>query len=238
MTDRVKPVVMKFGGTSVADPEAIRRLTAIVLRRSGPRLVVVSALAGITDRLLEMAELAATGFAAAASRELSDIDCCHRGAASVVMDSVRRSALTRKLRQTIDELDIDLRGIVASSELTARVCDRVVATGELLSSQIVAAALQDAGLRGVWVDARRVLVTDGAYSHARPLTAETRARVSEELSPYLDHGYVPVVGGFVGASASGETTTLGRGGSDYSLPSLARVSMPGRFRSGPTWTAC
>ncbi len=211
---------MKFGGTSVADAEAIRRLINITARRSAPRVVVVSALAGITDRLLAMAELAATGLGGAAGRELTDIEHRHHGAAAAVADPVRRSALIRRLRRTLNDLDDDLGTIVTVGELSVRLSDRVAAAGELLSSQIVAAALEDAGLRGVWVDARRVLVTDDEFSHARPLMAETRARVGLELSPYLEHGYVPVVGGFVGASVSGATTTLGRGGSDYSAAIL------------------
>jgi aspartate kinase len=216
LTERARPLVMKFGGTSVADAQAIRRLINIVSRKSGPRVVVVSARAGVTDRLLGVTELAATGFGAAAEAELIDVERRHYGVASVVSDPVRRSALLRRLQQTLDELNAYVRAVIDVGELTPQLSDRVVAAGELLSSQIVAAALDDAGMRGVWVDARRTVMTDEGFSSARPLVPETRARVVEELTPYLDHGYIPVVGGFVGATVTGETTTLGRGGSDYS----------------------
>lgn len=216
MTDISQTVVMKFGGTSVADVEAIERVVAIVARQPGPRVVVVSALAGVTDRLLRMADLAASGSSPRVDRELRDLIARHVDVATIVKEPGRRATLIRRLHQTVDELGVVLRDIMESGNLTPQASDFVAACGELLSSRIVAAASQDAFLAGAWVDARRVVVTDASHGSALPLMDRTADQVERELNPYLIRGYIPVLGGFVGATADGVTTTIGRGGSDYS----------------------
>jgi aspartate kinase len=229
-------VVMKFGGTSVADAAAIRRVTGIVARerqrstdrrrdasaaggipdaQAGP-VVVVSALAGVTDRLLEIAALAQTGQQDAAGPPIDALRARHQEAADLVRDPERRAAL----RQAIDaDCDV-IRGLVGACavlhEVTPRSSDALVAIGELLSSRIVTAAFQDAGLPAAWIDARQALVTTDDYGAAAPLLDRTAGAVRATIERELAAGRLPVVGGFVGATLDGVTTTLGRGGSDYS----------------------
>src|SRR6202021_2777895 len=113
-------------------------------------------------------------------------------------------------------LDEPLRGVCAVGEITPRTTDHVASFGEALSSRIVAAAFAARGLNGVHVDSREVLVTDSDYMQAVPQFEETNARLEERVQPLLDAGKVPVMGGFIGSNRAGITTTIGRGGSDFS----------------------
>jgi aspartate kinase len=213
-------VVMKFGGTSVADAAAIRRVVRLVegavVKRSVTPLVVVSAMARVTDRLIALAEIAAQGRrdeAAAAVRELIDrhLDGLHG-----VAGEPRASVVANEISRHASDLEAVLSAMAILRDASPRMLDAVTATGELVSSRIVAAALVDAGVDAVWIDARRVMVTDAAHPAATPLPHEIRDAVGRHIVPHLAAGRVPVVGGFVGATGTGVTTTLGRGGSDYS----------------------
>jgi aspartate kinase len=222
-------VVMKFGGTSVADAAALERLRRLVRRRraadggrrrpapnAGP-IVVVSAQAGVTNQLLDAARAAERGEVAVA---VGIADAIERRsietASALVQEGDARASLSADLRRWSAELSDMLRALSVLGYVAPRSLDAVAAFGELLSSRITAAALAGAGLPAVWIDARRVIVTDGVFTAANPLFDETAARLTQEVGPALARGETPVVGGFIAATREGVTTTLGRGGSDYS----------------------
>src|SRR5580698_3634571 len=209
-------VVMKFGGTSVEDPAAIGRTAAIVAGRValGKRpVVVVSALAKVTDQLLRAAASAAVGDRTGALAISSRLRCRHRDtAAALVKDSAE---LVSVIDQKFDSLDEVLRGLAAILELTPRISDLVVSYGERISSRIVAAAFAERGINSTHVDARNVVVTDSQFQKAVPNDALIEKRAAEHLRPLIDQGKVPVMGGFIASNEEGITTTLGRGGSDF-----------------------
>jgi len=209
-------VVMKFGGTSVRDVEAVRRVIGVVGRETRPRLVVVSALAGVTDALLEVAALAGCGQGERAQGSIRALRRRHEEMAVLVGKPELRAALLAALDRLFDELGAIVHALAVVGEVSPRSRDTIVASGELASSRLLAAALDDAGVAARWVDARAVLVTDAQHGGALPDLDETDARLQDQVRPLLTGGLVAVVGGFVGATGGGITTTLGRGGSDYS----------------------
>lgn len=213
-------VVLKFGGTSVADQSAILRLVDIVRRAPEPVVVVVSALGGATDRLLGLAAQAGTGDGAGARDSISQLHARHVEVAGVVSDAAMRADVDAFLTRQFDELARVVGALSVLQDVPPRWLDVVAATGELCSSQIVAAALSSAGVPAAWIDARTVMVTTDAFTEAAPLTEETATRATTIITPVVSAGTVPVVGGFVGATRQGVTTTLGRGGSDYSAAIL------------------
>ena len=213
---------MKFGGTSVADAEAMGRVIAIVRQQiaANPNdrlpVIVVSAMSKVTDRLIETGRLAGIGDIAGAAKTMDDLLDRHIGVAGGLVSGDRLTALTAQLREDFAAETTAVRQLAARSEVTPRDHDALVAMGELASSRIVAAAFAERGVPAVWVDARRVLVTDADHTQALPDMEATLGRTQEELGTRVAAGQVPVTGGFIGATASGVTTTLGRGGSDYS----------------------
>jgi aspartate kinase len=215
-------VIMKFGGTSVADAEAMGRVIAIVREQiaANPNdrlpVIVVSAMSKVTDRLIETGRLAGIGDTAGAAKTMDDLFERHVGVAGGLVSGDRLAALTAQLREDFAAETIAVRRLAARSEVTPRDHDGLVAMGELASSRIVAAAFAERGVPAVWVDARRVLVTDADHTQALPDMEATLGRTREELGARVAAGQVPVTGGFIGATAGGVTTTLGRGGSDYS----------------------
>jgi aspartate kinase len=209
-------IVMKFGGTSVKDVEAVAGLARIAGRERRPRLVVVSALSGVTDALLDAARLAETGDATGARQAVRALRRRHEEMAAAVRATARRASLLAATDALFDELEAIVRALAVVEEVSPRSSDAIVAFGELASSRIVAAALEDAGLPTRWLDARAVLVTDAQHGAAIPDREATDERLRRLVRPLLAEGLVPVVGGFVGATAAGLITTLGRGGSDYS----------------------
>jgi aspartate kinase len=213
-------VVQKFGGTSVADPAAIRRLIDIVraarTRDGRGPAVVVSAMSGVTDALLAIAAAAGAGKDADALGRVAQLRERHHAAARELVPGAQLPALTRQLDQQFDELTAVVKALVVLREVSPRTLDVVAAMGELLSSRMVAAALTEAGVPAEWIDARRAIVTNDDHTRAVPLMRETMAAMRASVVPALDAGKVPVLGGFVAATIEGHTTTLGRGGSDYS----------------------
>jgi aspartate kinase len=212
-------LVLKFGGTSVADAQPIARAAAIVSRARGPRVVVVSALAGVTDRLLQMADFAATGKVDAALAVLDRLAARHRDVMAELLaepDPDVRDDIDRTCR----ELEALVRAAAVLRDVSSRTRDAIAAAGELMSSRIIAASFGSLGVPATWVDARAVFVTDDHHGDAAPNMTETAARVALHLKPLLEEGRVPVVGGFVGATAGAVTTTFGRGGSDFSAAIL------------------
>jgi aspartate kinase len=209
-------LVQKFGGTSVADPDAIRRLIEIVRQaqaREGTA-VVVSAMSGVTDALLGIAARAGQGDETEALAAVEPLRDRHLQAAAALAPGA--DALGRELVTQFDQLRAVVRALAVLRETSPRTLDVVAAMGELLSSKIVSAALVAAGVPARFVDARCVVTTNDDHTCAAPLTTETDAALRAHVVPILEAGVVPVIGGFVGATRDGHTTTLGRGGSDYS----------------------
>ena len=213
-------VVQKFGGTSVADPEAIKRLIEIVraarTRDGRGPAVVVSAMSGVTDGLLAVAALAGASQlddALARTRQIRDR---HVAAATSLVAGPALEQLLLQIDGHVEELTSVIRALAVLREVSPRTLDVVAAVGELLSSRIVAAALTCAGVAAAWIDARQAVVTNDEYTRATPLKLETNEKLRSHVQPALDDGRVPVLGGFVGATVAGHTSTLGRGGSDYS----------------------
>ncbi len=209
-------VVMKFGGTSLADAEGIARVIALVQAARSEFLaapvVVVSAMSGVTDRLLSLAQAAGQRDDTAVRRGVAEMSRRHRDA----LVGVLSSPVIADLDRHFDDLDALLVATGILRTVSPAAYDAIVSTGELLTSRIVAATLEAAGVPASWVDARRVIVTDGAHTAAAVLPADTAAAIRREIGPLAEAGQVAVVGGFVGATTQGVTTTLGRGGSDYS----------------------
>ena len=212
----MRVIVMKFGGTSVQDTEAVRRLVQIVAGEPRPRLLVVSALARATDALIELARHAERGEAAAAREAVRALRRRHEEMTPLVRQPERRAELLAALDAVFAEAEAVATALAVVREVSPRSSDALVAAGELASSRLVAAALADAGTASRWLDPRSLLVTDAAHGAAAPDRPATGERLRSEVEPLLEQGIVPVTGGFVGATAAGLTTTLGRGGSDYS----------------------
>ena len=213
-------VVQKFGGTSVADPEAIQRLIHIVrtarTRDGRGPAVVVSAMSGVTDALLAIASAAGAGRVDDALSRLEQLRERHLEAACALARKEAKGALSEQIRMQFDDLGALVRALGVLREVSPRTLDVSAAAGELLSSRIVTAALNEAGIQSEWVDARRAIITNGDHTRALPLAAETDAALRASVLSVIDAGRVPVLGGFVGSTVDGHTTTLGRGGSDYS----------------------
>lgn len=205
--------VLKFGGSSVAAPERIRAVAAIVAagRRKGPVAVVVSAFGGVTDTLLAAARDAAAG-GEAWRQALETVTERHRQAIAELATPADQPALETHLGALLSDLGDLLHGVSLVREASARTLDAILSHGERLSAPVVAAALRAAGVPAEDCDARRLIVTDSAFGSALVDVEATAERVRAYFRA-LER--VPVITGFVAATADGETTTLGRGGSDY-----------------------
>lgn len=214
----MRPLVMKFGGTSVADASAIARVVSIVREAAvhGPTIVVVSAMSGITDELLRSSQHARAGDTDEIERGVSAIEARHQQVVNQLFagEPAAVAAVLQAVHAQCEELRAVLGSVAVLRELTPRGADRVLAAGELMSSRIVAAAFGHAAAQ--WIDARRVVVTDDRHPAATPSVEDTRSAAEREIRPVLDRGEIAVLGGFIGATADGITTTLGRGGSDLS----------------------
>src|SRR5207248_2382747 len=172
--------------------------------------------AKVTDQLLAMARAAGTGDRDTALKLSRSLRERHYNAAGELLGTGIFTQFHSELEGDFDSLDELLRGIAAVGELTPRTSDHVAAYGELLSSKIVAGAFLARGLDAVMIDSRECIITDSAHTRAAPLFEETTERLKLQLEPLLTTGRVPVMGGFIGATKAGVTTTIGRGGSDFS----------------------
>jgi aspartate kinase len=210
-------LVMKFGGTSVQDAAAIVRVVEIVCGRLQHKpIVVVSAFARVTDSLLATARAAGLGEREKALQLSRDLRERHYNVAGELLGTGLFTHFHSELEQEFDALDELLRGIAAVGELTPRTSDLVVSYGERLSSKIVHAAFLARSLKALLLDARQCIVTDATHTRAVPQVHETNERLRQRLQPAVEAGMVPVLGGFIGATREGVTTTIGRGGSDFS----------------------
>jgi aspartokinase/homoserine dehydrogenase 1 len=221
---RRAPHVHKFGGASLADSTAVRHAVEIVRRhRPEPTVVVVSAMAGTTDALLEVAQQAGTGESRTVGSLIARLRSRHAEVARSLLPGGRlRADVLLFITDLFAELEALAQGLRLLRELTPRTTDYLVSRGERLSARLVAAALEAGGARARYVDALDLIHTDAAFGQAAPDYARTDRAVQRVLGPLLAKGVVPVVPGFLGATPDGEIATLGRGGSDLTATLLAR----------------
>jgi aspartate kinase len=208
---------MKFGGSSVADADCMKQVAALV-REALPAapLVVLSAMGKTTNALFAASQAAEAGDLPAALEAVRALIQAHRGSAERLFDTGVPEGLDRFFTEAFGQLELFLRGVALLRELSPRTQDAIAAHGELLSTRIFAAFLQGQGIETVWVDARTVLRTDATFGEGQPQTGRIQALAAQHLAPRLGAGRVAVTQGYIGATEDGLTTTLGRGGSDYS----------------------
>ena len=215
--------VWKFGGASLAGADEIRKAAALIGRHPGPLVIAASALAGVTDLLLEGAAHARAGKGAESARVAAVLLRRHR---DVVKSLLSAGAPRKPLLAAIDAAAHEYRNLCTAigllGHMAPRVSDRLVSRGERLSAQILAAALTASGRRAVFVDAEEIVVTDAQYGAASPQMPETARRARQQIRPILERGTIAVVPGFIGRAADGSVTTLGRGGTDLTATLLAR----------------
>jgi len=210
-------IVCKFGGSSVDGAAGIERVAGILRARLAARpVVVVSAMAKTTRRLLDSAEAAAAGNLAAAVAGCEELRVFHRREGEAAVPAAERAALAVALERSFAALRTLLVRLAWEHRLLPRDADAAAAFGEVLASKILAAALPGFGVDAAWIDARQVIVTDAAFTRARPLYDETGSRLRAALLPLVERGTVPVVGGYIGSTIDGVVTTLGKEGSDFS----------------------
>jgi len=223
-------LVHKFGGTSVGNAGRLAGVADIIIRQHERpskeegvtgTVVVVSAMSGVTDQLI------AGGWAAVEGRDRdfreikADLLQRHLEVAEALLGSgPQRLEISGMIEDRLHELERLYRSIAILGEFTPRVSDAVSSIGEFLSANLLAAVLRGRGVRAQAISAVELIVTDSHYGQARPLLDQTNARLAERLPPMVTRGIIPVVTGYLGANESGVTTTLGRGGSDYSAAIL------------------
>lgn len=219
--------VMKFGGTSVGTNAAIDGTVSILAsaRLNGePIVAVVSAMSGVTNLLLDSATRAAAAGAVDATelrwtlaeRHIAVVD-------ELIADPRRRSEVVAEVTALAERCALLIQSVNVLGDLSPRVKDWIVSFGERMSARVVAAVLLDRGVAAEAVDADQLIVTDSAFGGASPHLGLTRAQTRHVLGPLLDAGIMPIVTGFFGADESGATTTLGRGGSDFSAAILGNA---------------
>mgnify|MGYP002631857909 CR=1 FL=1 len=210
-------VVLKFGGSSVADADCVRRVAAIAKSAldRGP-MVVLSAMGKTTDKLFAAAQTAERGDRDGALLVSVDIFANHSRACSDLWDDATPEPLTEFLEGARTQVEMLLRGVSLLRELSPRSRDAIVGFGELLSSQIVAAFLRSEGVQTTWLDARRVMRTSAWFGEAEPQRDQIAILARTELAPLVGSGRTVVTQGYIGSTKDGTATTLGRGGSDYS----------------------
>jgi len=233
--------IHKFGGASLADAAAFRRVVEIVKTRTAPRIVVVSAPAGVTDTLLGLAKRAAAGDAESGAKEIDDLGTRYL---EILRGAARRGTkeVAAEIARSMDELERLLSSLAVLKELTPRTRDFIVSRGERLSARLLTAALGAAGVRARYVDATEVIFTDGPFGGASPNLMLTDLAARKLLRPLCAEGIIPVVPGFIGAAKIDErdgdhghehahdddrralgVATLGRGGTDLTATLLGRA---------------
>lgn len=224
---------MKFGGTSVGSAARIRDAAHLAAAETGrtPVVVVVSAITGVTNTLLEGAEHAAAGRDPDVQGVLAKLRAIHQRAVEVIADEADRAATLVEIDGVLDALGRFYIAIGAMGETVPALVDRVAACGEKCSAPIMAAVLRGMGISSSAVSAEQLIVTNGVFGNADPIMEPTRIACENVLGPLLAAGQVPVVTGFIGRSTDGQTVTLGgRGGSDYSATVLGAA-----LRAAEVW---
>jgi aspartokinase/homoserine dehydrogenase 1 len=216
--------VLKFGGTSVGDAACIENVLRIIssAAQKTQAVVVVSAMAGVTNQLMSAAACAAAGNTAQAATIFQELRLQHqRVAGALIPASADRRQLTHRMRTLFNEGEYLCQAASLAHELTPQMLDSIASLGERLSASLVATALAARGLTCEAITATELIATDANYGAANPCIETTRQLCQARLAPSLRHGIIPVVTGFIGATPEGTLTTLGRGGSDYSATILA-----------------
>ena len=212
--------ILKFGGTSVGDPDNIRKVIHVVRSRAGCQpILVFSAMGDTTDRLLHIGTRAADGNLDESLGALACLKDFHRTVVDQLLQGEAESAWAH-CEAVFAEAEAVARGLAVLWDFSPAVQDRLLGFGEVLSTRILTAIFLREGLPVTWTDARDVVVTDGRHTQAEPVFEEIRKRGSEVLLPLVRGGRIPVTQGFLGRSTSGSTTTLGRGGSDFTASLL------------------
>ncbi len=216
----MRTITMKFGGTSVGTPEAIASVVHIItqsIQQQDRVIVVVSAMAGVTDMLLESVRMAESGNRWGYLSTAQKLRDRHDEALNLLITpGQNRERALAEVAELLDEYTEICQAISILKEATPRILDAVVSYGERLSSRVVAAVLRHHGVQARAFDAGEFLITNDAHQRAVPRWDVTQARIEQGLNPLLDQGVTPVITGFLGATETGAVTTLGRGGSDYS----------------------
>lgn len=221
-------LIMKFGGTTVGNVSALTQVLSIVMheqKRWDRLLLVASALEGVTDMLLEAAQLALVNNQRGYRRITANVRTRHLALVEQLpFGANERMALQADIDRLLFEM-LDVCQSVANNmqtdELSPEASDAIAAVGERLAARIIAALLRKNELRAVAVDSTDIIITDNAHSHAKPDLEATQERVNQHLRPMLERQIIPVITGFIGATSDGKITTLGRGGSDYTASILS-----------------
>jgi aspartate kinase len=224
----MKRITMKFGGTSVGSPEAMRQVIDIVRRdrdKGNQVIVVVSAMSKVTDALIDAARKAAAGNKWGYLSTAENLRDRHNDAVQqLVPEGEDRDRTLAEIHGLIDDFSNVCSAINILGELTPRMLDAIVSFGERLSSRVIAAALRAHGVQAQQYDAGQFVITDDIYQSANPLWPQTERNIREHLVPAVEQGITPVITGFIAQTQEGVITTLGRGGSDYSGAIFAAAS--------------
>jgi aspartokinase/homoserine dehydrogenase 1 len=215
--------VMKFGGTSVGDASCIAHTAQIVARavKENPCVVVVSAMSGVTNRLIDAAKNAQAGTVGESLAILDALRKQHESAlTSLIPQEQDRAPIRKRMEEVLAEGRRLCEGTGLLRELTPRTLDAISSLGERLSAPVVAAAVRALGILSEAVEATELIVTDAFHGSAEPQMQLTREKSQSRLRPLIEKGIVPIVTGFIGSTSEGQLTTLGRGGSDYSATIL------------------
>lgn len=230
-------VMMKFGGTSVEDASAFARVAQLVRQKSEQAntlpVIVVSAMSGVTNALLASVECAAEGDVAGASCGLVEHFARHREIAGALLDELKFNEFTAMLSRACEEIETLLHAIAKRKMPRPQLQDVVASYGERLSATLLAEILNANDVHARYVDARRCIISDENFTNAAPLLDETYKSTRAALAPIIEQQIIPVLGGFIASTREGATTTLGRGGSDYSA---ALVSVAIEAREIEIWT--
>src|SRR6478672_1495337 len=207
---RRAPQVHKFGGASLADSTAVRHAVSLIQSfGQEPMVIVASAMAGVTDALLEAGRQAGRGEERTVAALIGQLRSRHGDVARGVLTAGRaRSATLDHIANVFQELESLIQGLRLLRELTPRTLDSLMSRGEQLSARLLVAALEQENVRARYVDAVELIHTDAAFGHASPDLARTDRSVERQLLPLLERGFVPVVPGFLGSTQNGEVTTL------------------------------
>ncbi len=212
-------LVMKFGGTSVGSADAITRAAGIIqdcYQDWAGIGVVVSAMSGVTDALEDGARNAALGKSSHYQEVLSDLRVKHYRVVDDLFKKPQKQAVFKIIDEYLEYFDTFCRSVMVLGEVTPRAMDVISSLGEKINTRILSTLLQEKGLESQAVDATELIITDDKYQNAVPIMPITCQQIQAKLPPLFEEGIVPIITGFIGATEEGITTTLGRGGSDYS----------------------